>query len=539
MSILTLVMFMGLASAALVLTGQPPSSILLTLSDNATTFTISNTTIANINITSTSFPTVISDLDGNSVTLAISIVGNSLNVPNVDFSVAITDIDDGFNLGRYQSATPISITAISATNSADNQTITIPLYFEEVYCKYGEIGSEIEVISVEDRSEGEPWEWEPLKNIKIITEVENSGTETKRVTVKMGVYDVSKDRFISLNDGEDKELYDSVRISEDDSEKLTFEFKLPADISDSKDYRFYVKVYEKGDENVQCISKIDFDDGDSGYNQEINVILEDEIGIDELTYDEVIFCGTTNTLEFKLYNFDLGNDEEMRVNIFNSAFGIDSYSEKFELDNGDSQDLLFEFSVPQDAEEKLHRIAMTVEYNYRESTDTYRESNSENSFYVRVEGGCTVEPENTATVTASLESEAKAGEELVVKVSVTNTADSSVTYTLNAAGFTSWASSADLNPLTLSLAAGASGDVLITFEVDEDVEEGEYTFDVEVISGNEMVLKQPVSVTIEKSSRFGITGASIRDNPYIWAIGLINLVLVLVIIIVAIKLARK
>ena len=534
LSILVLVLLAGLTSAVpFTLSASGP---VLTRSNNVSSFTVT----ANESVNFTTFPSTatISDSDGNNVSLSITPSTILTNVNNATFSVVATSISENFNLGR--GFTTVTINAVSGS---DIGNVTVTLNFREVYCRSGDLGNdnELEILSVEDKSEGDPWEWEPLKDIKLVVEVGNNNQDdSKRVTVEVGVYDVGKEKFISLNDGEDKELDDSVRISDDDEEKFTFEFKLPADITENDEYILYVKAYEKGDEDVQCVSQTDFEDGDSdAYFQDVEVILDNEVGIDELEYDETVLCGSTNSVGFKLYNFDLEDDELMRVKLYNSVLGISLYSEQFELDNGDSEELFFDFNIPVDAEEKTHRIAIITEYNYKESTDVYKESNTDtdNAFYVRVEGGCTVEP--SASVSVTPESEAKAGEDLVVKVSVTNTADKTMTYTLNAAGYTLWASSAELTLTTLTLNAGQSADVFVTFDVNKDAE-GENLFDFEIVSDNELVLTQSVLVLIEGKSRFGfLTGSTIRENPYIWGIGLINLILIIVIVIVAVRLARK
>jgi len=133
-----------------------------------------------------------------------------------------------------------------------------------------------------------------------------------------------------------------------------------------------------------------------------------------------------------------------------------------------------------------------------------------------------------------------AGEELVVKATITNTGDSA-TFSLNAAGYSTWASSAVLDQTSVVLATGESKDVLFTFNVKNDVS-GDQTFDIEVLSDNQLVVKQPVSVLIEKTgTKFpGFSGNIInKNNWYLWGIGILNVVLVIIIIAVAVRVARK
>ncbi|MFQ5532108.1 MAG: putative S-layer protein, partial [Candidatus Nanoarchaeia archaeon] len=159
-------------------------------------------------------------------------------------------------------------------------------------------------------------------------------------------------------------------------------------------------------------------------------------------------------------------------------------------------------------------------------------------FPLNVEGGCSVEPQ--VAVSANLESGGQAGQELVVKATITNLGDELASYSVNAAGYTEWADSAGLDQNVVLLNAGDSVDVLITFSVKSDAL-GDQIFDIEIMSDNEIVAKQPVAVTIsEGKGRFGITGAAIfGDNTFLWVIGFLNIALVIIIILVAVRVARK
>jgi len=112
------------------------------------------------------------------------------------------------------------------------------------------------------------------------------------------------------------------------------------------------------------------------------------------------------------------------------------------------------------------------------------------------------------------------------------------TYTLNSAGHAQWASAYTVVPTTLTLTAGQSGEATFTFDVKKDVF-GEQTFNIEVVSGNQ-VATQPVSVMIEKADFFSsITGSAVLENPLVWGFGILNIILIIVVILVAIRVSRK
>ena len=54
-------------------------------------------------------------------------------------------------------------------------------------------------------------------------------------------------------------------------------------------------------------------------------------------------------------------------------------------------------------------------------------------------------------------------------------------------------------------------------------------------------ISQPVSVSIEKAGFFtgGVIDVFSGSNPYLWILGILNVILVLVIIIVAVKVLKK
>ena len=67
--------------------------------------------------------------------------------------------------------------------------------------------------------------------------------------------------------------------------------------------------------------------------------------------------------------------------------------------------------------------------------------------------------------------------------------------------------------------------------------EGEKTFYVEVLADNDLIVNQPVAVPIVKK---GFSLPSIGgSNWHLWAIGALNVILVIFIIVIAIRIARK
>src|SRR3989339_484788 len=137
------------------------------------------------------------------------------------------------------------------------------------------------------------------------------------------------------------------------------------------------------------------------------------------------------------------------------------------------------------------------------------------------------EDQDDVSVSANLISGGQAGEELIIKAIIANTGEESTAYTLNTAGYTAWASSVSIDQNTFTLNKEAFGDQM---------------FNLEILSNNQLISQQPVSVLIKEADKGfvdqikSITG---KINWVLWAIILLNIILVIVIVIVAIRIAKN
>ena len=209
------------------------------------------------------------------------------------------------------------------------------------------------------------------------------------------------------------------------------------------------------------------------------------------------------------------------------------------VDIGDFSDfddtkLNFALKVPTDVEEKTYYIKFTI---YDEDDSVFEIADDESAFKVllSVEGSCIIDPK--LTISAELDSEVLVGEELVVIATVTNTDTKSRTFSVAAGDYESWAELVEISPASLTLAAGESKEVKFTFKADED-SAGEQEFNIVLTDSNEKIITQPASVLVEKS-QFSLTGLVSEGNGYLWAIGALNVVLVIAIIVAVVKIARR
>jgi len=351
----------------------------------------------------------------------------------------------------------------------------------------------------------------------------------------------------------DEELVDVGDIDSGDDDKFVFEFRVDPNEVEDANYRLYVKAYPDDDEDLTCI---DFSEdlaesnfGDSEFYAEIRIDQENDkdkmVVIDEDSIATPIpaSCGQNVIFSADVYNIgDTDFEDQIKVTLFNSELGLNIDEVILgDMDAGDNAQVSFAFTVPKDAEEKQYTLSMGTYYDYDKDDDLYGRT-SEESFnaYLKVEGNCaTIVP---VTVMATLESGGLAGQDLIVKAVVTNNGNTDKDFILNAAGYTNWASTSSLSESVFTLASGQSKEVIFTFTVNEDAEGTNY-FNIEILSENQLVLNQAVSVLIENPSGngffSGLTGSAIGGSSYLWGIGLLNLVLIVIIIILAVRVSRR
>jgi len=380
---------------------------------------------------------------------------------------------------------------------------------------------------------GDDNEWFPLEEIEVEIEIENKGNEKiEDIEIEWGLYDTQEDEWII--DLEDEKDFD---LKEDKEEVITVSFNLNGDLdvdledlNDGDHYVFYVIVngYDNDLEDNVCESD----------SEDIELIIEsDFVILDEVDLPEMVSCGSELAISTNVYNIGDEDQDEVKVFIYNKELGISEKVEIGDIDAFDHEKLDVILEIPQDTEEKMYYLEFTV---LDEDSDTYENDYDDDlsKFLIpfSVDGSC--DAESKVLVSAVLESGGKAGQDLVIRATVTNIGTQLTTYNLGAAGYADWANSVDIDQGIIVLNEDESKDVLFTFDVMKGAS-GDKLFDIEVLSDGELIVKQPVSVTIEGKSGIGFGDAISSDNWYLWLIGALNIILVIIIIVVIVRITRK
>ncbi|MEK6933689.1 MAG: putative S-layer protein [Nanoarchaeota archaeon] len=484
----------------------------------------------------------------NSISLAAS---GSLNVtfsPSESFSLGPSESKsiqvqiDSSASNLLFGDNSVSLTA----KSGELQSSSLSLNLRNSFCSNGQVGTNLTIRNVDFVEYGEDdTDWKLLDHIKLDVEVENTGSnDVNDVIVELGLFNSRGENVISDIDfiSKDDEKIDLGRIRDGDQETVTFEYTVPADL-DTGSYKLAVKTYS---DNVGQTNLCSDESGDLSNNfyQNINVDRESDEG-KFISFDNIRIvpseatCEDPVTLNTVVYNIGDEDQDRVLVNLYNKALGIDqNYEIRGGLDQGDNGKVIFNFAIPKNALDKTYDLELSSEYDYKNGV--YR-IQSDESFKVPLKVvGCKLQPTTPistriASISAALESDAAAGKEMIVKATVRNIGNVSANFILGAKNFESWAKLNDISERILTLNAGESKDVTFNFLINNNVE-GDNSFVIEVISGDKSETREvTASVTKQSASLSGF----FKGNTLAWAIGLINVLLIVIIIIVAVRIARR
>ncbi|MCK9596868.1 putative S-layer protein [Candidatus Pacearchaeota archaeon] len=519
LSIIILLALVSFASAA-TLSATDPSTLPLTT--GAHTF--------NIDVTGTIGETIsfsgLSDIteDGKTITFTVpanKILAAATETVTVSYNVPS---DFEFYFGKTYST---SLTA-TATSGNATQTISFKVNDPTEFENNGNLDLDLD-ISVKEGF-GEDEEWYPMDEISVDVEVTNDGSdEIKNIVVEWGLYNTKNGDWIVNDEEKDFDLDD------DDEKTLTITFQLDdvEDFEEDGEYIFY--VWATGDDEETS------NETSTYISEEIDMVLDDNfVVLGDIKISESASCGSEVQITADVWNIGDEEEEEVYVIIYNKELGINKKVVLGDIDAFDNAELSAFITIPENADEKTYSLQVSV---YDEDNDIYENGNDDQSTYevsLVVDGSCSLVPK--VLITADLEStEVVAGKEFVIKATIINTGSKIATYNLGLSSYADWASLVSLDKEILTLDAAQSGEITIILKANKGAS-GEKTFDI-VLTEGDKIMTQPVKVAVDKASLFpsltGLVTGFGGDNWYLYGIGALNVLLVLIIIAVAIRVGGK
>ncbi len=513
-SIVALIVTLSLVSATITISAPTLSK---TSGSNSVDITIDSNKNETIHFNSISSITE----DGRTITFSTpsDIAINDSDSKEVTISYNIPSGFE-FKLGKtYQ-------TTLSLNGSESGQkTQTLSFGSSNEYCEVsnrGNLDVQIKDIQVNGFSTDDD-EFYPGDEIEVEVKIENNGDEDiDNIEIEWALY---------TSDGTliDEDSEDDVDVRDGDDETVTFTITIdPTDLDvDEENYILYVRGTGEDQEDDRDVCSSD--------SQDLSLILSrDFVILRDIKVPDVAQCGGQAQVNARVWNIGEDDQDDIIVRVYISQFGYDRDFEVGDIDALDDSRFSALIDIPSNVSQGSYTVAFEV---LDENGDIYESEDDDESRFsetLRVEGGSCGIPSSRATITAEIQSGGRAGEELIINARITNTGNSLSTYTVNVVGYENWASSAQAAPSTLSISAGETRESTISLNVNNGVE-GEQTFTVQLLSGGQVVVQQPVSVEVTKSAfNFNLGG-----SWYLWAIAIVNIILVVVIIIVAIRVARS
>ncbi len=447
-------------------------------------------------------------------------------------TVNITIDKSSINLGKTYTST---LTATNGSLSASGTVSATRLYCDTC-SNVGSLSVSIDSVTVDSGFGDDESYWYPNDEVSVDVVVENNGNwDMQNLDVNIALYTTAGVKIF-----ESKKI-DQIDLASGDDQTITYTFKLDSKIANFKGQKAVLYASAKGT----------IDDSDSAYDNN-ETCDEDNLQVDVKTGDDFVIatnyivngvdvskdsnislnCGAKTTMQIEVTNIGDAKQDATYLTVYNKELGIDSKVEIGDIKAFDSETVSFEFTVPKNIKEKYYKLEVEV---YDENDDIFKNSQDDlavSSLLINVNGGCKI---SDPAISAALDSEARAGKELIIKTTITNTEDKQVTFAVSASGFNSWATLKDVSESTFILEAGQSKDISLVFDVQRGIT-GAQTFSIDVLSNNEFAMKQSVAVEIE-SSKFNLFDF-IKTNWLLVSLGAFIVVLIIAIVIVAVRARR-
>ena len=490
---------------------------------------IGNTALTNINLTTSSTSSRITPrFTANSLNLA----AGASQLVTIYLANSLSALDLG----------SITVTAKDLPTSTNSNSLTISLENTR-FCVNGTIGDlSITGFDMTNSGEGDDDVWNPLDPIEIEVEIKNNDEDSSvtDVIVEIAILDSNGNDVTDDFNFEDESI-DLGKITKDDKEIATFVITdVPSGI-DEGDYKIFVKAYKEGDEEKQCVDSSG-DLSNTHYEAfSVEKQYDSGVAIRKSDLNDIdASCGSFADLTFDVYNVGTSKEESVLVLIENRELGLSQRNIISDLSSDEKETVSFSISIPQNLTKTSYKISVSTYFDYDgdgdvESLNSYDQNSDddlEEDYYFMLKPTSCTSSGTQSAISASLKSEAKVGNELLIEATITNPSPSSKDFLITAENYDSWAQLISITPQTVSINAGASQTVLIKFK---PTQTGTQTFNIKTLSGSS-ITTQAVQVSVSEKTGF-LTGAFSGGigSTILYVVIALFVLLILVVLIIIIK----
>jgi uncharacterized membrane protein len=542
LSILSLALFLSLAlvSASVSFTSAP-TTITLTESTLSQSFNVTTNELVNFAFNNTNPSTLFS--------VALSPI-TSTNLTTI--TVSATSLPLGTNTYKF------TINATNVTNSNDSITQSISVVLQNSSSPFCSgvsnpgrlVIDDIELNVLEGFGDEDDNYLYPLDKFEINFNVANDGNfDIKDIEISACIRDLdSSNPTKCIFDEEDMEIStDNFDLDSDDDQDITLTLTADPDNLKAGDTNYVIFLGAQGKVN----------DRDSSFNKNSTCTSDSltdlEIRTDEnfLIVSDIVTpdyakCGDLIDLSAQLWNVgdeDL-DKEDVYVLVYNQELGLrQTISLSSDLESMDKQTLNVNFKLPANAVAKTYGIEFSVyDDDFLGSNDIYQNSEDDEARYTALLtlGNCAPTEVKSALITAEFSAEtpkAVIGNQVIIEATIKNTGNVAANYTVDVSQNGEW-STFTLDPKVVSLNAGESKKVSIYLDINNNAVEGDKEFLITATSASYSIA-QKVQVALEKGITTDRIINNIKTNWVIYAIVLVNLILIIAIILVVRSLVRK
>ncbi|MEM2956048.1 MAG: putative S-layer protein [Candidatus Pacearchaeota archaeon] len=490
--------------------------------NTSVTFNITNNGESNI----TSGNLIVSNLSSSNINI-VPLESQSFSNLAVNNSIirtySITTTEDS-DIGFYT----VTLTA-AGTNGTENFTASSSTNFNVLY-DYCGIGSNktspIRVVEIKNENDLKKETYKPLESFDIKLKIQNLDDEEDLKVIIEAVL------IRGNSEVDDTDVKKSIKIDADDTESVTLNMTVPADI-DEGIYYLYIKVYNDDDED-NCMQ--------SGLYSKMNVIpIEIKKKSRELVLNvnmpANVSCGTSTTLAGSILNIGKKDEERIKIEyLINEISGTPVSIVIDNFDSGDKSLLNFPLKIPKNLTEGDYTATFNVYYDYDEDDEIY--GDVETTIYMfKVLGNCQMLVSNQ-TITTEV-STAIIGIESEVRIKIKNTGDNLETFTISASA--DWANINSITPSSIALTSGQEKEVIIKLTAKSGTTIGAHNLIVNV-QHNGISESKTVAVNVQQSSQpSGLIDQikfQMKYNPT-WVIIDAALIIAIIIVIILLLVGKK
>ncbi|MBU2639676.1 MAG: putative S-layer protein [Nanoarchaeota archaeon] len=279
---------------------------------------------------------VLSDSDGDAITLSFSNPG-TIN-PGATATVTATAVF-GNNIDLKTYSGNVTVTGNTATDSFKLSLVVQPEVCSDGIVKDGvRTSSGNAHLSIDIRNPDSGDDIKPGETLDIEVKVKNNDNQNMDVIVEAFLYDLSNNDEIASVES------DSVDINDGDTETFELELEIPksSDLDTGNTYVLYIKAYEDGDEEDNCNE----DSVNLDLKREAHDVVVKSITLTPSSVD----CGENIEIKVDVENQGTKNEDDVYIIVKNSELGLNLESNKFDLDkfsgSDESATKRFNFLVP-------------------------------------------------------------------------------------------------------------------------------------------------------------------------------------------------